>query len=89
MRANALASDPQGHVANAIKYLDANIARYDKLDVAPLDARSWRSQVGSVEPVDTMTRELIGDLRKAYVQVREAVLRFENSSQTGTGGGVS
>lgn len=89
MRANALATDPQGRVANAIKYLDANIARYDRLDALPLDPRSWRNQVGSVEPVDTMTRELIGDLRKAYVQVREAVLRFENSSKTGTGGGVS
>ena len=89
MRANALASDPQGRVANAIKYLDANIARYDRLDALPLNPLSWRNQVGSVEPVDTMTRELVKDLRKAYVQVREAVLRFENSSQTGTGGGVS
>ena len=89
MRANALATDPQGRVANAIKYLEANIARYDRLDALPLDPRSWRNEWGSVEPVDTMTRELIGDLRKAYVQVREAVLRFENSSKTGTGGGVS
>jgi hypothetical protein len=89
MRANALASDPQGRIANAVKYLDANIARYDGLDARQLDTRSWRNQVGSVEPVDTMTRELIGDLRKAYVQVKEAVLRFERSSQTGTGGGVS
>jgi hypothetical protein len=77
MRASALASDPQGRVAFAIKYLDANIARYDRLDALPLDPQSWRNEVGSVEPVDTMTRELIGDLRKAYVQVREAVLHFE------------
>jgi hypothetical protein len=77
MRANALASDPQGRVAFAIKYLDANIARYDRLDALPLDPQSWRNEVGSVEPVDTMTRELIGDLRKAYVQVREAILHFE------------
>jgi hypothetical protein len=77
MRASALASDPQGRVAFAIKYLDANIARYDRLDALPLDPQSWRNEVGSVEPVDTMTRELIGDLRKAYVQVREAILHFE------------
>jgi hypothetical protein len=86
MRANALASDPQGRVANAIKYLEANIARHDRIDALPLDPRSWRNEVGSVEPVDTMTRELIGDLRKAYVQVREAVLHFE---RRGKEGGVS
>jgi hypothetical protein len=53
-----------------------------------LDIRSWRNQVGSVEPIDTMSLELIGDLRKAYVQVKEAILRFELSSQHGEMGVV-
>ena len=79
MRANALASDSSGRIKNAIKYLDANIARFDGLDALPLATRGWRNQVGSVDPVDTMTRELLPDLRKAYVQVREATLRFEKS----------
>ena len=83
MRAKALASDPQGRIRHALHYLDANIARYDALIAMPLDFRSWRNQVGCVEPVDTMSLELIGDLRKAYVQVKEAILRFERSSQHG------
>jgi hypothetical protein len=82
-RAKALASDPQGRIRHALHSLDANIARYDALIAMPLDLRSWRNQVGSVEPVDTMSLELIGDLRKAYVQVKEAILRFERSSQLG------
>jgi hypothetical protein len=36
-----------------------------------------------------MTRELLPDLRKAYVQVKEALIRFEQSGATGTGGGVT
>jgi hypothetical protein len=87
-RANALATDSEGRVKNAIKYLDANIARYDGLDSKPLDTRSWRNQVGSVEPVDTMTRELLGDLRKAYVQVKDALIRFEKNGSSGTGSSV-
>jgi hypothetical protein len=78
-RASKLASDPQGRVVNAIKYLDANIARFDAVETLPFNLRSWRNRVGTVEPVDTPTRELIHDLHKAYVQVREATLRFEKS----------
>jgi hypothetical protein len=83
MRATALASDPHGRIKHAIQYLDANLTRYDALVEMPFDLRSWRNHVGSVEPVDTMSLELIGDLRKAYVQVKEAILRFERSSQHG------
>ena len=39
---------------------------------------SWRNQVGAVDPVDTMTRELLPDLRKGHVMVREALERFES-----------
>jgi len=80
MRANALASDPQGRIAHAINYLDANIARYDLIEALPVDPRSWRNHVGTVEPVDTLTRELIDDLRKAYVQVKEALIRFDQQT---------
>ncbi len=76
-RASSFSTDPQGRVANAIKYLDANIARFDAIDALPVDPRSWRNHVGTVEPVDTLTRELIDDLRKAYVQVKEALIRFD------------
>jgi hypothetical protein len=86
-RASALAAGSGNRVTEAIKYIDANIARYDGLDALPLDNRSWRNQVGSVEPVDTMTREMISDLRKAYVQVKDALKRFEQGSD-GTGTSV-
>jgi hypothetical protein len=86
-RASALAAGSGNRVTEAIKYVEANIARYDGLDALPLDNRSWRNQVGSVEPVDTMTREMISDLRKAYVQVKDALKRFEQGSD-GTGTSV-
>jgi hypothetical protein len=86
-RASALAAGSGNRVTEAIKYIEANIARYDGLDALPLDNRSWRNQVGSVEPVDTMTREMISDLRKAYVQVKDALKRFEQGSD-GTGTSV-
>ena len=88
-RANALKNDPKGRFANALAYLDANIKHFDQLDAKPLHPNSWRNQVGAVEPVDTMTRELITDLRNGYVMVREAIERFEQSIATGTSGGVS
>jgi hypothetical protein len=88
LRADAFTSDPAGRVQNAIKYLDGNIARFDHIDSTPPDTRSWRNQVGSVEPVDTLTREILNDYRTACVQVKEALLRFENSNSTGTVGGV-
>ena len=88
MRANALASDTSGRIRNAVKYLDANIARFDHIDALPLNAKSWRNKVGSVDPVDTLTVELLPDLRSAYVQVKEALIRFEQSGATELGGSV-
>jgi hypothetical protein len=88
-RANALKNDPNGRIANAIAYLDANIKHFDELDAKPLHPHSWRNQVGAVEPVDTMSRELLTDLRHGYVMVREAIERFNASLTTGTSGGVS
>jgi hypothetical protein len=88
-RANALKNDPNGRIANAIAYLDANIKHFDELDAKPLHPHSWRNQVGAVEPVDTMSRELLTDLRHGYVMVREAIERFNVSLTTGTTGGVS
>jgi len=74
-RSNALSAGSGDRITEAINYINKNIARFDGLDAMPLDVRSWRNLVGSVEPVDTMTRELMGDLRKAYVQVKDALER--------------
>jgi hypothetical protein len=49
------------------------------LDSKPLSPKSWKNEVGSVDPADTLTMELLGDLRKSYLQVREAMERFEES----------
>jgi len=78
-RANALKNDPNGRIAHAIAYLDAIINHYDLLDSKPLSPKSWKNEVGSVDPADTLTMELLGDLRKSYIQVREAMERFEES----------
>jgi phosphoenolpyruvate carboxylase len=88
-RADAFMKDPAGRCSNAIAYLDANIKHYDLLDSKPLHPHSWRNRVGSVDPVDTLTLELLSDLRKSYVKVREAIERFEESVRTGTTGGSS
>ena len=86
-RADSLRNDPQGRMKSAIAYLDANIKRFDVLDSKPMASNSWRTSVGAVDPVDTLTRELLPDLRKGYVMVREALERFEsflNNEQTGS-----
>ena len=77
-RADSLGNDPQTRIKNAIAYLDANIKRYDAIESRPMHPHSWRNQVGAVDPVDTMTRELLPDLRKGHVMVREALERFES-----------
>ena len=84
-RADALRGDQAGRIKNAIAYLDANIKRYDAIDSRPMHPHSWRNQVGAIDPVDTMSRELLPDLRKGHVMVREALERFEkvlNNEQT-------
>jgi len=88
-RAVALKNDPKGRISNALTYLNANIKHFDDLDTKPMHPHSWRNQVGAIEPVETMTRELMSDLRHGYVMVREAVERFGETLKTGDGGGVS
>jgi len=75
-RADALRNDPKGRSRHGIAYLDANLERFDELNSRPLDPRSWRNRVGSVDPVDTLTRELLPDLRVGFLTVREALERF-------------
>jgi hypothetical protein len=78
-RADSLGNDPQTRIKNAIAYLDANIKRFDSLDSKLMHPHSWRNSDGAIDPVDTMSRELLPDLRKGYVMVREAIERFEKS----------
>jgi hypothetical protein len=77
-RANAVFGDSL--VDRALKveeYLIANLQRFEYLDAEPLNSRSWRNMMGSVEPVDTMTKELLSDFRQAYAEVLDAVRKTQ------------
>jgi DNA-binding ferritin-like protein (Dps family) len=83
-RADALKStDASGRVENAINYLNACIELLEEINSKQLDPQSWRDVVGFVEPVETLTRELMSDMTKAYVDVRSAVQRFATKLQGG------
>ena len=69
--------DIASRAAGIIEYLQGNIERFEELELTGPDPKSWRNQTGTVEPVDTLTRELLRDMKNAYVEVREAV---KNSS---------
>lgn len=88
-RADALRNDPAGRMKNALAYLDQNIKHFDMIDAQPLHPHSWKDIVGSIDPVDTLTRELLNCSRTSYVVVREALERYEQSLTSGTSGGVS
>jgi hypothetical protein len=73
-RANAIAGVTlDERIEKVTTYLSANMQRFDSLEVEVLNPRAWRNAVGSVEPVNTMTKEILKDLRHAYTEVFEAV----------------
>jgi hypothetical protein len=76
-RADALGTSAAERAVTARAYLDRGIQFFDELDATAMHPHSWRNQVGSVDPANTLTRELLPDLRKGYVMVREAIERFE------------
>lgn len=89
-RANALnlnVMSPVDRVKNAILYIDGNLRHYDELSSRSLNPKSWRDKKGFVDPVDTLTLELLNDMRKAYSQVRAALARFQDQLSLGTTGG--
>lgn len=65
--------DISTRAAGILKYLQGNIDRFEELELTKPDPQSWRNQTGTVEPVDTLTRELLRDMKNAYVEVKEAV----------------
>ena len=82
-RASAVrGSDIDSRCTNVITYLDANIKRYERLKVEPLQSTHWRESVGAVNPTDTLSLELLDDLLNGFIQVRTAVerARFEDVS---------
>jgi hypothetical protein len=78
-RADAIqASTLDERVQKVEAYLTANLQRFDSLDAAPMDTRSWRNINGSVNPVDTMTKEMLKDFRHAYTEVLDAVRKTQS-----------
>lgn len=67
------ASTTEDRCAEIVKYLDANIGRFMKLRDQPLGNTHWRNDVGSVDPVDTISIELLKDLINGYSAVKVAV----------------
>jgi len=63
------------------QYIRANIARYESLQAQPFTGQETRDLFGSVIPEDTLSRELVDDLKNAYDEVLIALV-------TRTGGGV-
>jgi hypothetical protein len=78
-RAETMRGDQAARFRAAQSYITANINRYDAISSRPMHPHSWRDKSGAVDPVDTLTRELLKDLRNGHVMVREALERFENS----------
>lgn len=56
-------------------YLQANLDRFLAVKKAPLGNHHWRDAVGAVDPIDTISLEMIDDLIKGYQEVLDAVLK--------------
>jgi hypothetical protein len=56
-------------------YLQANLDRFLAVKSAPLGNHHWRDAVGAVDPIDTISLEMIDDLIKGYREVLDAVLK--------------
>jgi hypothetical protein len=66
-------SDRFERAEKIIEYLQRNIERFEELERLGPDPQSWRNSDGTVQPIDTLTHELLPDLRNAYGQVLDAV----------------
>ncbi len=64
-------------------YLRANLNRFNELSLRPLEPTHWREKTGYINPVDTLSLELLEDLTNGYSAVLHAVENFR------PGGGVS
>jgi hypothetical protein len=81
-RANSVVGiDRYQRAEKIIEYLQRNIERFEDLERSGPDPQSWRNQIGDVNPIDTLSHELLTDLRNAYGQVLDAVRKWQNPPQ--------
>lgn len=71
-------SDRIERAEKILEYLQRNIERFEELERLGPDPQSWRNSDGTVQPMDTLTQELLPDLRNAYGQVLDAVRKWLN-----------
>jgi len=86
--ADVLGTTPVERVSQVNAHLDRRIKFFDELDATRLDPQSWRNMVGSVVPVSTLSRELLPDLRRGYVMVRQAVQAFGENLPSSVAGRI-
>jgi len=70
-------------VANAITYVTNHLVTLEKLTTKGMDARSWRTKLGNVVPTDTLSMEMLDDIKSGYVEVRTALEQI-SSGETST-----
>jgi hypothetical protein len=63
-----------------LKYLEPNLKRFEQLSEKPLENTHWRNDVGSVDPVDTISLEILKDLIRGYSDVRDAVAQVADET---------
>jgi hypothetical protein len=73
------AEDAIGRKNAILAYLDGNLERFEELKNQPLEDSHWRNNIGAVEPVDTISIEILKDLTRGYSEVRKAVDSFNSS----------
>jgi hypothetical protein len=59
--------------AAILRYLDPNLNRFEQLLNQPRQNSHWRDNSGFVDPPDTLSLEILPDLRRGYTEVRNAV----------------
>lgn len=82
-RATALrgALDQGSRIEIVSKYLKANLDRFIKIQREPLLDSHWRDGEGFVDPNDTLSLELIEDLKLGYSQVLDAIGRLASGEE--------
>jgi len=73
-RAESVSGDAlESRAERVIEYLQRNIQRFYELETSGPDPQSWRNFDGTVQPIDTLSHELLAEMRTAYEQVRDAI----------------
>ena len=78
-RSSRFLNDYESRFDAAKDYLRVNLDRFEKLGSEAPSLRGWRNSIGNVDPDDTLTIELLPDLREAFSQVLDQIQVLERS----------